>query len=339
MNKKIILITNYNNEIPQILHETVSLDVRSLKDILGTEFECESYTLDEFSNLLLEGIQIESTFFYIASSQIESYKMAIVDVAFEIKSRGGVLIPGFEFYLSHENKYYQELYKSRVGVETPKSKLFTHAKKSDVKALPYSKTVIKSYNGFGSVGVKLVNTELNFNNALLSSMTHYVFSGLGGIARNATKFFYKYRNKYPSSFGRVVAQEFIPSLQFDWKVLVFSENVFSLKRYVRPNDFRASGSGKFDYRAEIPDTLVKFASYIRKKLNVPFVSLDIAETENGEFFVIEYQAVHFGMATVVNAKRYHTILNNEVVQVDVEAKIKVENLFAESIIKFVNEGA
>lgn len=332
-----ILVTNYNNEIPQVLHETISLDICVLKNNLSIAFECEIYTLDSLSNLLLDGFNVYGTFFFIASSQIESYKMAIVDIAFEIQSRGGVLIPGIEFYLSHENKFYQELYKSRMGIKTPKSRLFTHTNKHETKSIPFSNSVLKSYNGFGSSGVRLVNSEHDFNKALAKSMTHYVFSGLGSITKNAVKFFYKYKNKYPSAFGRVIAQELIPNLQFDWKVLVFYNQVFSLKRYVRNNDFRASGSGKFDYEAEASHSLIKFSESIRDKLNLPFVSLDIAETESGDFFVIEYQAIHFGMATVINAKRYHTVLNDNVKKNNVEKKIKVEGLLASSIINFVNE--
>ncbi|MDF0533019.1 hypothetical protein PY479_01850 [Shewanella sp. A32] len=337
MKSKFYLVTNYNNHIPQVLHETVSLNLSKIKSIIDSDFECEVYTLDRFSQLLLSGCKFYGCYVFFASSQIENYKLAIIDIAFEVLSRGGVLIPGIEFYLSHENKFYQELYKSRLEIPTPKSSLYTHFFCEKEYNLPFSKTVIKSYDGFGSNGVRLASTNNEFVEALQKSMKHYVRVGLGSIAKNLVKYFYKYKNLYPTRIGRVVAQELIPNLKYDWKVLVFADNFFTLKRYVRTNDFRASGSGKFDYQADVTDGLIKFADSVRQKLNVPFVSLDIAETENGEFFVIEYQAVHFGMATAVNAKRFHRIHDGNVTKMELGSHVSIENLLADSILCFLKE--
>ena len=45
----------------------------------------------------------------------------------------------------------------------------------------------------------------------------------------------------------VLFQRFLPGNKFDVRVNVIGERAFVFKRYVRPNDFRASGSGLVDY--------------------------------------------------------------------------------------------
>jgi len=47
--------------------------------------------------------------------------------------------------------------------------------------------------------------------------------------------------------SKFIVQEFIPDLSNDWKVLVFWDKYYVLRRKNRPNDFRASGSGLFSF--------------------------------------------------------------------------------------------
>jgi len=50
--------------------------------------------------------------------------------------------------------------------------------------------------------------------------------------------------------GYVYFQEFMPNNQFDIRIIVIDGKAFALKRFVRKNDFRASGSGSFKYERE-----------------------------------------------------------------------------------------
>ena len=53
-------------------------------------------------------------------------------------------------------------------------------------------------------------------------------------------------------------QDFIPNNNFDIRVIVVCDKAFAIKRYVRKNDFRASGSGYIDYsRHSIPENIIK----------------------------------------------------------------------------------
>ena len=50
--------------------------------------------------------------------------------------------------------------------------------------------------------------------------------------------------------GYIYFQEFIPDNDFDIRVIVIGDKAFAIKRMVRENDFRASGSGSILYEKE-----------------------------------------------------------------------------------------
>ncbi|MBD2781299.1 ATP-grasp domain-containing protein [Xenorhabdus szentirmaii] len=333
---KFYIITNYLNMLPQRTHETDSLDLSNLQKVLNERFECIILSIDELSNNILNReIIINNNFFWLCSSQIEPFKHAILDVAYEIQSQGGILVPKYDFYLSHENKYYQEFYKKRCNIETPNAILITTSlSKPEVKNFP---VVSKSYSGFGSNGVSLIKNK----EELVKKIEKYMFSFISynivpyELIKRLIKIKIKYKNKYPKKIGRVVLQDLIPDLKYDWKLLVFNNNIFALKRYTRDNDFRASGSGKFDYDCRPSNELLLFAYNTRKKLDVPFVSLDIVECGLNKFSVIEFQAVHFGLTTALNCNKYYTILEDSSIHVNKEKMSNIESFFSNSIIEYI----
>ncbi|WP_217519051.1 ATP-grasp domain-containing protein [Vibrio metschnikovii] len=334
-NKIIYLVTNYSGKIPQKLHETVSLDIDKLSEGLQHAFpEARVISLDDLANALVSNtIDVESVVFFFCSSQIEQYKIAVFDVAFEVYRRGGILVPGIDSYLAHENKYFQEMYKSRAGIATPSAKLLSTSNSDSTFSLP---AVIKPYSGFGSQGVQLAKSKSEFKSVIHSNMSNYVFEkfNVREIAKRIIKYFVKFPNEYPKKVGRVVIQGFIPNLKHDWKVLVFGDRAFALKRFTRENDFRASGSGNFDYSSLASEGLIEFAFKTRESLGVPFVSLDVAESAEG-FSIIEYQSVHFGLATAMNAQRFYTLNSGDIVITDCQGA-DVEKLYAKSIIDFMS---
>src|SRR6185503_17089802 len=46
--------------------------------------------------------------------------------------------------------------------------------------------------------------------------------------------------------GYILLQEFLSNNKFDTRVTVIGNRAFAYRRFNRPNDFRASGSGNFD---------------------------------------------------------------------------------------------
>src|SRR5690606_36646491 len=96
-----------------------------------------------------------------------------------------------------------------------------------------------------------------------------------------------------------VEQDFISNLACDYKVLVFGDRYFVLKRNVRKSDFRASGSGDFEF-VDPPVDVLDFAKAITDTLKNPYLSLDIAQSDQG-CHLIGFQATNFGPYTLLNA--------------------------------------
>ena len=75
--------------------------------------------------------------------------------------------------------------------------------------------------------------------------------------------------------GYVYFQDFIPGNDFDIRLFVIGNRAFGLKRLVRKNDFRASGSGSFLFeREEIPPECVKMAFTWAKKIKAQSIAFD-----------------------------------------------------------------
>lgn len=75
--------------------------------------------------------------------------------------------------------------------------------------------------------------------------------------------------------GYVLLQEFLPDNTFDTRVTVIGNRAFARRRFNRPNDFRASGSGKADVDpAKIDLGMVRLAFRVARRLSMQAVSID-----------------------------------------------------------------
>lgn len=70
-------------------------------------------------------------------------------------------------------------------------------------------------------------------------------------------------------------QEFIPNNEFDTRVVIIGNRALAFRRFNRPKDFRASGSGKFDIDpTQINLDTIKIAFEISNKLNFQCMAYD-----------------------------------------------------------------
>ena len=77
------------------------------------------------------------------------------------------------------------------------------------------------------------------------------------------------------AWGYVYLQEFIPNNDSDYRVIVIKDKAFAIKRYTRPNDFRASGSGYIEYQKEnFDDELLRTSFAIADKVKTQCVAFD-----------------------------------------------------------------
>lgn len=230
------------------------------------------------------------------SSENPEVRQYIKNKLYYIKDKC-VLIPSYDLLMAHEDKGFQEVMK--------KEKKFGNLNGSytfdiDNHQFNYPK-VLKTAQGAGSSGVFLIK-----DNADLKTIKNKFFepSLKRKIIKLQRKFklspeeylIYSYKYK---RFNLFVEQEFISNLTCDFKVLVFGDRYFVLKRNVRKNDFRASGSGDFEF-IDPPAEVLDFAKEIADILKNPYLSLDIAQSDKG-CHLIEFQATNFGPYTLLNA--------------------------------------
>lgn len=80
---------------------------------------------------------------------------------------------------------------------------------------------------------------------------------------------------FPNESGYVYFQEFIPDNDSDIRVVVIRDKAFAIKRMVRRNDFRASGSGNIIYDKELIDEgVIKLSFQLADKLKSQCVAFD-----------------------------------------------------------------
>jgi len=217
------------------------------------------------------------------------------------------IVPSFELLMAHEDKGFQEVLKQQKNIGNLKGRYIFDI---DDQSLPLPK-VLKTCQGAGSSGVFLAkknkdikDIKKNFFNKDLKRKLINVQRKLK-LSRSEYKI-YSYSKKVFTPF---VEQQFIPNLKHDFKVLVFGDRYFVLKRSIRKNDFRASGSGKFEF-VEPPQEVLEYAREIAKVLDNPYLSLDIAQSDAG-CHLIEFQGTNFGPYTLLNASYRYVFENDE----------------------------
>ncbi|MGH1433683.1 MAG: ATP-grasp domain-containing protein [Lewinella sp.] len=85
----------------------------------------------------------------------------------------------------------------------------------------------------------------------------------------------RYEKSRGKAWGYVYLQEFIPNNEADFRVIVIGDKAFAIKRFNRPGDFRASGSGYIEYdKSVFPDSLIKLAFNLSTKLKSQCIAFD-----------------------------------------------------------------
>lgn len=265
------------------------------------DFSVKVISFDE-----LDGINLSSNDLVIyTSSENPEIRQFIKNKIYYIKDKC-VLIPSYDLLMAHEDKGFQEVMKKEKKFGNLKGCYIFDIDKHRFK---YPK-VLKTAQGAGSSGVFLIK-----NNADLKSIKDKFFEPdfKRKVIQLQRKFklnpeeyqIYSYKYK---KFNLFVEQEFISNLACDYKVLVFGDRYYVLKRNVRKNDFRASGSGNFEF-VDPPIEVLNFAKEMSDILKNPYLSLDIAQSDKG-CHLIEFQATNFGPYTLLNAPvRYLQVEN------------------------------
>lgn len=96
--------------------------------------------------------------------------------------------------------------------------------------------------------------------------------------------------------GYMLLQEFLPDNEFDIRITVIGNRAFAFRRFNRPNDFRASGSGRIDWDpAQIPTDALLLAYQTACLLKTQSLAVDILRRE-GKPVITEISYYYEGWA-------------------------------------------
>lgn len=295
----VLLITDFRGLIPQRIMHWDGYDLDVLQKTLergGVEAKIIGAHAVSFQEHLT-GNRCAAIY---ASSQMPNYKQYLQDIIANLHFSGVQLFPGFDHMLAHEDKAFQALRLQRTDIAAPRSSVFgdkMHAYEFLAKA-SYP-LVGKTASGYASRGVRLIRDEAEGKAFVKRNMRDRV------LQKGRNKLTRAWQRAVPPDpvLGLVIFQDYVPNLKGDWKVLIWGDKACGLHRENRPNDFRASGSGRIAF-VDVPTDVLDFAYAALAKLDLPWGSLDIAYTDQ-QCLLLEYQAIHFGLTTAEKGLHYY----------------------------------
>lgn len=199
------------------------------------------------------------------------------------------IVPSYVFYSKNEalkwaySTEYPVVFKLRGGAGSANVKLVKT--RSECLYL-INKSFGKGFSQFDKVGylkeqfLKFVNRKATIKD---------VFRGVKRILFNT-----EFGKMAKREKGYVYFQKFIPNNTFDTRIVIIGgEIAFGEKRFVRKNDFRASGSGEFSYE-DINLKAVEIAFNVAQLLELQAVAFDFITDEKGNSLIVE---ISYGFGT------------------------------------------
>lgn len=266
------------------------------------------------------------------------YKNYIEDVILALEINGAIVIPSFKYLRANNNKVFMEMIRNQSNdskINSIHSNHFGTLEEflESTNHLTYQyPLVIKPADGSMSRGVGLAK-NLREAERLIKKISRVfnLYDDLWELGRSIKHKGYKQTSKNRKKF---IVQNYIDRLKNDWKILIFGDKYYVLKRLNRENDFRASGGGRLQFTKTLPEGLLDFAESIFDILDLPYLSLDIAY-DGFSFHLFEFQAIHFGTYTL-NYSGFYFKKSGDSWNI-IDEKSDLEKTYVESIIRFINE--
>ncbi len=261
------------------------------------------------------------------------YKSYIEDVVLALDRCGARLLPRFDLLRAHHNKVYMELLRRILIPDDPladgTAAFGTVEEYRRSARAPGPPVFVKGAAGAGSETVRFAGGP----QAAMSAARAISRTGWGGRAvRSAVKAVLRPGFTPPSAHrGKFVVQRALPSLDGDFKVLRYGRRYYAVHRGLRPDAPTASGAGNLDFdiasRVD-PARLLAYAGEVGRRIDSPFLSMDIAQAGD-RFFLLEFQAVCFGSATLQWSSHHFVATDDGFVRRP--NSLSLEQVFAEAV--------
>lgn len=231
-------------------------------------------------------------------------------ILFALEHSGLKVFPNFNSSWHFDDKVAQKYIFEAIGAPMVKSYAFYEkaAALNWVNSTSFPK-VFKLRGGAGSSNVKLINSKSQarnvikkaFNNgfknydAATSFKERWRKYRLGTVSivepiKGLIRFFKTpdFAKVMGKEVGYAYFQEFIPNNTFDIRIIVIDGKAFGLKRFVRKDDFRASGSGDFSYaREEFDERCIQISFDTTSKLRFQCAAYDFVFDEQNTPLLVE----------------------------------------------------
>jgi glutathione synthase/RimK-type ligase-like ATP-grasp enzyme len=229
---------------------------------------------------------------------------------FSLQQTGKKVFPDFNTCWHFDDKVGQKYLLESIGAPLAPTYVFY----TKEEALEWVKTttfpkVFKLRGGAGSENVKLVRSATHACRLIRKAFRRGFpsFNRKGYLKERIRKFkegkvsmLYVLKGVarlfYPVEFATMLArqkgyiyfQEFIPNNNYDIRVIVIGDKAFAIKRIVRMNDFRASGSGNIIYdKNSFSADIINLSFILCEKLQTQCVAFDFVYDSAGHPYVVE----------------------------------------------------
>ena len=268
--------------------------------------------VNPYSSDLIDKIKGCSAFMWHHSHGNYKDLLFAKQLLFALEHSGMVVFPSFFSGWHFDDKLGQKYLMEIFNIKSPKAWVF-YDRKSALNWLrntSYPK-VFKLRGGAGSSNVKLIksyqsgkkiiskafNRGFSSSNSIYSAKTQWtLFKKKKTSFYNVAKYIglflfptYFKVNLLPKHKGYVYFQEYIPNNGYDIRVIIVGDKAFAIRRNVRKNDFRASGSGDILYDKTLFDEkLISHSFDINNYIKSDSLVLDyVLNKDTSEWFLIE----------------------------------------------------
>lgn len=272
--------------------------------------------VNAFDNDIISQLKDSDAFMWHRHHAQSKDATASKKILFALENSGVRVFPDFKTAWHFDDKVAQKYLLETVGAPMVPSYVFYDKKGALdwVKKISYPK-VFKLKGGAGATNVKLVKTQIEalklIDKAFGKGFTQFdrlnnfkerynkyksgqdtllgVVKGIGRLVIPT-----KFSQQQSPEKGYAYFQDFIPNNDFDIRIIVIGDKAFAIKRLVRENDFRASGSGRVIYeKSEINLRCVEIAFDVSYKLKSQCLAYDFIFDTNNEPLIVE---ISFGFS-------------------------------------------
>lgn len=342
--KRFVLLTGNRGFFGQTRKPWVSMDVAKMARVFEAEgLKSEVMPFHAVANGVAD---VRDAVVFYAFSQKPNLRQYIIDTVRHLDDGTNLLVPRYDLLLCHENKGYQELLKRRLGIESLTSFYFSSADDLSGYPVPFP-VVLKSVDTSNGKGVFLVRNEAELFKRIRGLERQSLGTRLD-LFRRKTLRRKKQHPCYPDYDNRTdylqyreyvrkernfILQEFAPGLTFDWRVQAIAGRYWVIRRRTFKNDFRASGTKLHEFGVEADPALLDFADGLFRRMDAPFLSMDIGKTAKG-YCLFEFQALHFGVNSVIKSPGYHS--RDGSAWRFTEARSEIETEIASGLVRYLD---